>query len=268
MSKLGHHVLVFDSGVGGLSVVSEIRARLPKAYLSYAADDEFRPYGSKTEAELQARLPGLLATLSQMLAPNALVIACNTASTTALPSIRAAVNIPVIGVVPAIKPAAEVSKTRAIGVLGTPGTVRRKYVDNLIADFAPACDVVLKGSTRLVAEAEKKLAGQPVDMAIIREEIGPLFEGRIGMDVDAVVLACTHFPLLREELQAAVRQSVKWIDSGAAIARRLETVLSDLPEDIFPAHPQTAYLIGPKTDVVRGEAFADYGFVKTVSLLV
>jgi len=117
------------------------------------------------------------------------------------------------------------SLTRAIGVLGTPGTVRRKYVDDLIADFAPDCHVLLQGSTRLVAEAEKKLAGQPVNMDVLRAEIAPLFMGRIGADVDGVVLACTHFPLLREELRTAVKQSVNWIDSGEAIARRLEDVL-------------------------------------------
>ena len=141
MSEIGHHVLVFDSGVGGLSVVSEIRARLPNVYLSYAADDEFRPYGDKSEAQLRGRLPGLLATLVKMLEPDVIVVACNTASTTALPAIRAAVSIPVIGVVPAIKPAAKHSITRAIGVLGTPGTVRRAYVDELIADHAPDCHV-------------------------------------------------------------------------------------------------------------------------------
>ena len=267
MSRSGHHVLVFDSGVGGLSVVSEIRARLPEAYLSYAADDAFRPYGNKSEGQLRARLPGLLATLTHMLKPDALVIACNTASTTALPSIRAAVKIPVIGVVPAIKPAAEKSVTRAIGVLGTPGTVRRAYVDALVADFAPDCHVLLKGSTRLVAEAEKKLAGRPVNMDVIRAEIAPLFEGRVGADVDAVVLACTHFPLLRDELRAAVRQSVEWIDSGAAIARRLESVLSDITSRPLPTHAQTAFLIGPNTDAVRAKAFADYGFTRTIGLM-
>lgn len=267
MSLTGHHILVFDSGVGGLSVVSEIRDRLPGAYLSYAADDEFRPYGNKSEAQLRARLPGLLATLSHMLRPDALVIACNTASTTALPSIRRAVNITVIGVVPAIKPAAEKSATRAIGVLGTPGTVRRSYVDDLVADFAPDCHVLLQGSTRLVAEAEKKLAGQSVDMDIIREEIAPLFTGRIGADVDAVVLACTHFPLLRDELRAAVRQSVDWIDSGAAIARRLETVLSEISPGPLPEHEQMAFLIGPDSDPVRAQAFAHYGFTRTIGLL-
>lgn len=267
MSKSGHHILVFDSGVGGLSVVSEIRARLPESYLSYVADDEFRPYGNKTEAQLRARLPGLLATLVHMLKPGALVIACNTASTTALPSIRDAVDVPVIGVVPAIKPAAERSLTRAIGVLGTPGTVRRAYVDDLIADFAPDCHVLLKGSTRLVAEAENKLAGQAVNMDVIRAETAPLFNGKIGADVDNVVLACTHFPLLRDELRSAVRQSVNWIDSGAAIARRLEVVLSGLPPQTLPPYQQTAFLIGPDSDPVRAKAFADYGFARTVGLM-
>ena len=264
---MSHHVLVFDSGVGGLSVVSEIRKRLPALHLSYAADDIFRPYGDKTEAQLRARLPGLLKTLVLMLNPDALVVACNTASTTALEDIRAALDIPVIGVVPAIKPAAETSRMRAIGVLGTPGTVRRDYVDELIANFAGDCRVILQGSTRLVTEAEKKLAAQGVDMEIIREEIAPLFAGRIGADVDAVVLACTHFPLLRDELKQAVRQSVKWIDSGAAIARRLETVLKDVPRSTLPEGPQTAFLIGPDTDPVRTRAFADYGFKQTIGLM-
>jgi glutamate racemase len=267
MSPLGHHVLVFDSGVGGLSVVAEIRARQPDAFLSYVADDAFRPYGNKSEAHLRARLPGLLATLVEMLDVDAVVVACNTASTTALPPIRAALSVPVIGVVPAIKPAAERSATRAIGVLGTPGTVRRAYVDTLIADFATECHVLLQGSTRLVAEAEKKLSGQAVDMTVLREEVAPLFAGRIGADVDAVVLACTHFPLLREELQASVTQSVKWIDSGAAIARRLSAVLSEIVARPLPDHPETAFLIGPDTDDARAKAFADYGFHRTIGLL-
>jgi len=166
-----------------------------------------------------------------------------------------------------IKPAAEHSVTRTIGVLGTPGTVRRAYVDDLIADFAADCDVLLQGSTRLVAEAEKKLAGQGVDMTVLREEIAPLFAGRVGADVDAVVLACTHFPLLRDELRAAVRQSVKWIDSGSAIARRLESVLTDIKESHLPDCMETAFLVGPSPDPVRAQAFTDYGFDRTVGLM-
>jgi len=126
------HALIFDSGVGGLSVVSEIRKRLPSLQLTYVADDAFRPYGEKSEAQLKARLPRLLWELSEMISPDIIVLACNTASTTALDEIRAIIDIPVIGVVPAIKPAAHMSKTKTIAVLGTPGTVRRKYVKKTI----------------------------------------------------------------------------------------------------------------------------------------
>lgn len=261
------HALVFDSGVGGLSVVADMRARMPNLHQSYVADDAFRPYGDKSERQLRARLPGLLASLTTMLDPDVVVIACNTASTTALGEIRAALSVPVIGVVPAIKPAARESRTRTIGVLGTPGTVRRKYVDRLIADFAADCHVVLRGSTLLVAQAEAKLAGKAVDMDVITAELAPLFSGRHGADVDAVVLACTHFPLLADELRAASRQSVRWIDSGAAIARRVESVLKNITPRTAPARPETAFLIGPNTDPARAQAFTDYGFRRTVGLM-
>ena len=152
-------------------------------------------------------------------------------------------------------------------MLGTPGTVRRRYVDDLIKDFAPDCQVRLQGSTRLVAEAERKLAGGAVNLDVLREEIAPLFAGRIGADVDGVVLACTHFPLLREELRSVVRQSVNWIDSGEAIARRLDDVLSDIAQRVLPAHEQMAFLIGPDPDPIRAKAFADYGFKRVIGLL-
>jgi len=202
-----------------------------------------------------------------MLNPDVVVVACNTASTIALDVIRDVLNIPVIGVVPAIKPAAESSRMGAIGVLGTPGTVKQKYVNELIADFAADCRVVLQGSTRLVTQAERKLAGQGVDMDVIREEVAPIFAGRTGMDIDAVVLACTHFPLLRDELKQAVRQTVHWVDSGEAIARRLEVVLNDVPETIVPTHVQMAFLVGHETDALRQQAFAAYGFSRTIGLM-
>lgn len=259
--------LIFDSGVGGLSVVAEIRKRLPNLRLTYAADDEFRPYGDKSEDALRVRLPGLISTLAEAVRPDVIVIACNTASTSALPGIRAAAPCPVIGVVPAIKPAAAKSRTKTIGVLGTPGTVRRRYVDGLINDFASDCHVVLQGSVGLVALAEAKLVGEPVKISDVRAEIAALFSGRQGVDIDAVVLACTHFPLLKEELQKAVTQSVMWVDSGAAVAKYLETVLGRI--DTFqPAQsgPDTALLIGPETSAARRKAFAKFGFEKVVSL--
>jgi len=261
------HALIFDSGVGGLSVAAEIRKRLPELQMSYAADDIFRPYGEKSEAQLKARLPGLLWELTETTSPDLVVIACNTASTTALTEIRDAIDIPVIGVVPAIKPAAAVSRTKTIAVLGTPGTVQRRYVDDLINDFASDCRVLLQGSVNLVDIAERKLAGQAVDLDWIKTELAPMFTGRHGADIDAVVLACTHFPLLRDELKASVTQSVQWIDSGSAIARRVEDVLEGL--DFKPARkgPDIALLVGPDTIAARIRTFQNFGFEKVVALM-
>lgn len=263
------HALIFDSGVGGLSVVDEIRRAMPDLHLSYVADDEFRPYGAKTEAQLEARLALIMPELVYMLRPDLVVIACNTASTTALPAIRRVLDIPVIGVVPAIKPAAQLSKTKAIGVLGTPGTVRRKYVGKLMDDFAKDCRVVLKGSLGLVDQAEAKFAGQSADMDVIKSEIDDMFKAGGGPDLDVIVLACTHFPLLRDELKRAAPHSVTWMDSGAAIARRVKSVLENLPPSERRAIPDqsTAFLIGPDADKSRKDGFARYGFDRVVGLL-
>lgn len=262
------HALVFDSGVGGLTVVAEIRKAVPDLQITYAADDVFRPYGEKTEPQLRTRLPMLLSILADTVDPDIIVIACNTASTTALKEIRAAVSQPVIGVVPAIKPAAEFSRTKTIAVLGTPGTVRRRYVDGLIEDFAQGCQVILQGSVNLVDIAEKKLAGETVNLDWIRTELAPMFSGRKGADIDAVVLACTHFPLLKEELKASVNQSVRWIDSGAAIAKRVKSVLRELKAYNPPRlGPDAALLVGPDTSYARIKAFQTFGFEKVVSLM-
>ncbi len=261
------HALIFDSGVGGLSVVAEIRKLLPDVSLTYAADDAFRPYGDKTEAALRTRLPGLLWTLSKTAQPDLVVIACNTASTTALEGIRTALSVPVIGVVPAIKPAAQQSRTKTIGVLGTPGTVRRKYVDALIQKFASDCHVVLQGSVGLVDLAERKLAGELIDPGDIRREIAPLFSGPHGPNIDQIVLACTHFPLLREELSRAAPHEAAWIDSGAAIAKRMQTVMNGLAEIKPRAQtPDTALLVGPDASTQRAQTFAAYGFLRTAGL--
>jgi len=262
------HALIFDSGVGGLSVVSEIRKRLPSLQMTYVADDIFRPYGEKSEAQLKSRLPRLIWELSQMVSPDIIVMACNTASTTALSEIRAVIDTPVIGVVPAIKPAAQLSKTKTIAVLGTPGTVQRQYVDGLINDFASDCHVILKGSVNLVDIAEKKLSGQPVDLDWIKTELSPMFDGRQGADVDVVVLACTHFPLLRDEMKACVNQTVQWIDSGAAIAKRVEDVLGQLPRFKSAIRENDiALLVGPKTTRARIETFRNFGFSRVVALM-
>lgn len=261
------HALIFDSGIGGLSVAQHIRGFLPGVSMSYVADDAFRPYGNKTEAQLNARLPGLLRTLEIMTAPDVIVIACNTASTTALPGIRAAVTAPVVGVVPAIKPAAAGSKTKTIAVLGTPGTVRREYVQDLIDDFAADCRVILHGSTDLVELAELKLSGLAVQPARIKAALDPVFNARGGGDIDAIVLACTHFPLLVPELAAAAGRPIDWIDSGAAIARRVGAILKDVNT---PKQANVALLIGPESSVAseaRKAAFARFGFDRVVGLI-
>lgn len=259
-----YHALVFDSGVGGLSVSRDMRALMPDLRQSYLADDAFRPYGDKTEAALRDRLPGLLRPVCDMLNPDIVVIACNTASTTALPIIRSALDIPVVGVVPAIKPAAARSRQQRIAVLGTPGTVQRDYVDELIAAFASDCEVRLKGSVALVEQAERKLRGDTVALDVIAAEIAPLFN---GPPVDAVVLACTHFPLLREELERVAPYAVDWIDSGAAIARRVSALLSKRPPRACGLNAEDlAFTTAASLSPARAAMFRDYKFTKLLSL--
>lgn len=215
-------ILVFDSGVGGLSVLAALRARLPGCDYLFACDNAAFPYGTKTEPELIDRVALVVRELVRHWAPDLVVIGCNSASTVALPHLRTHLTQPVVGTVPAIKPAASLSATRVIGLLGTPGTVKRAYTHQLIADFAAQCRVVPLGSTRLVELAELALRGAPPAPAELRAILAPLFE---VPDLDTVVLACTHFPLLAAELAAVAPRAIRWIDSGAAIARRAATLL-------------------------------------------
>lgn len=220
------HILVFDSGVGGLSIASEIRRALPQVQISYASDNGFFPYGTKPEAELIARVEGVLWTLVKQTRPDMVVVACNTASTVALPSIRERFSIPIVGVVPAVKPAAEISQSKVIALLATPGTVSRLYTRQLIDDFAPNCEVICVGSSRLVELAEDKLRGKAVAREAIRQVLQPLLESEHYAALDTVILACTHFPLLRDELSLNLGKPVNWVDSGAAIARRVRDLLA------------------------------------------
>jgi glutamate racemase len=214
-------LLFFDSGVGGLSVVAPTLMLLPTANIVYAADSAGFPYGTKSEAEIAARVPALLGRLVERYRPRLVVIACNTASTIALPHVRAALDVPVVGTVPAIKPAAALSRTRVIGVLGTEATVRQPYVDDLVARFAGDCRVIRHGSAALVELAETKMAGGNVDPAQVAEAVAPLAEHPDATDMDTVVLACTHFPLLAAELGAAIPQALSFTDGGPGIARRI-----------------------------------------------
>ena len=262
------HALIFDSGVGGLSVVTEIAKLNTNLKLTYIADDNFRPYGEKTELQLKSRLPRLLWELTETFKPDLVVIACNTASTTTLDEIRSELSVPVIGVVPAIKPAANLSRTKTIAVIGTPGTVKRRYVDKLINEHASDCRVILQGSVNLVDIAEKKMMGEKINEDWVKTEITPMFGGQYGADIDAVVLACTHFPLLLEELKSSVSQSVNWVDSGDAVARRVNSVIKTLHLESRKFETNKAFLIGPNTCINRYKTFNSYGFEKVTGLLL
>lgn len=213
-------LLIFDSGVGGLSVLRPIRALLPNAPIVYVADSAGYPYGTKTAAEIETRVPTLLSELANRFDPELIVIACNTASTIALDPVRAALNLPIVGTVPAIKPAAERSKNRVVGVLGTEATVRQPYVDRLSREFASDCLVLRHGSAELVELAEAKLRGEDTAPAAYRAVLDGLLTQPDGERMDMVVLACTHFPLVQEELEAAAPRPLGFVDGSEGIARR------------------------------------------------
>ena len=218
-------VLVFDSGVGGLSVLDAIVAAGIEVELDYVADNAWLPYGLKSDAEIAARVPVLLTQMAAQWAPDLVVLACNTASTIALEATRAALKQPVVGVVPPIKPAAALSQTGVIGLLATPATIKRAYTNDLIANFAAGKTVVRYGSADLVAAAEAKLRGETPPAAAIQAAVDGLFGAPGGAAIDVVALACTHFPLLADELAAAAPRACAWLDSGAAIARRVSALL-------------------------------------------
>jgi glutamate racemase len=212
-------ILVFDSGLGGLTVFREIVRARPDASFVYVADDAFFPYGQHEEAAIIGRVVPLMGELIAAHAPDLVVIACNTASTLVLAQLRAAYQVPFVGTVPAIKPACAASKSRQVSVLGTSGTVRREYTHRLIADYAQGCTVTLVGSARLAALAEAALNGEAVADDAIAAEIAPCFVDGAGR-TDTVVLACTHYPLLLDRLTALAPWPVDWIDPAPAIARR------------------------------------------------
>ncbi|MBY6217332.1 MULTISPECIES: glutamate racemase [Qipengyuania] len=218
-------ILLFDSGVGGLTVLSELRKLMPKAPVIYAADMAGLPYGGKSEAEVAARVAGLLGRMAERYQPRLICIACNTASTIALGMVREVLETPIVGTVPAIKPAAAITKTGTIGLLGTEATVRQKYVDDLQEQFAEGKRLLRYGANRLVALGEKKLRGEAVSIDEVASAASGLVLQPGGEDLDTVVLACTHFPLLEPELREAFGKDVTFVHGAEGIARRIEHLL-------------------------------------------
>ena len=152
-------IVIFDSGVGGLSIYQEVVKKCPNHDYVFVSDNLAFPYGTKPEAELIERVVSVVKVVEEQYKPDLLVVACNTASTIALPSLRSRFNFPIVGVVPAIKPAAKLTKSKVIGLLATPGTIARSYTQSLIDDFAQDCTVVKVGSSKLVGMAEQKICG-------------------------------------------------------------------------------------------------------------
>jgi glutamate racemase len=222
---------VFDSGIGGLSVVREIRRLVPAATIVYVADNGGFPYGALSDEAVVARCEKITAALAELVDPSAVVVACNTASTIALGALRVRFPLPFIGCVPAIKWAARVSKSGTFGLLATPATVRRDYLRELIERFAVGRTVLTHGSRRLAAEAERRFRGLPVDETVLREEVAALVEAPGAAKLDTIVLGCTHYTFVLDELRALAPAHIVWLDPAAAVARRVRHFLSALPPD-------------------------------------
>jgi glutamate racemase len=224
-------ILLFDSGLGGLTVFREVAAARPEPDYVYVADDAAFPYGAIEEHALVVRVVALMGELIEAHRPDLIVIPCNTASTIVLPDLRKTYAVPFVGTVPAIKPACAASITRRVSVLGTEATVKREYTRALIRDYAGDCKVTLVGSKNLAGYAEEDLAGAKIDDVAIREEITPAFVDD-GNRTDTIVLACTHYPLLIERLRKLAPWPVNFIDAAPAIARRVVDLLGPAPPSV------------------------------------
>ena len=255
-------ILLFDSGVGGLSVLSELRKVLPQAPVIYAADNAGLPYGTKTEAQIAARVCGLLGRMAERYAPRLICIACNTASTIALGMVRDVLHVPVVGTVPAIKPAAALTRTGTIGLLGTEATIRQAYIDALEAEFAADKRLLRFAAGELVAAAEAKLRGQPVAPAVYARAAAGLRSQAGGEAIDTVVLACTHFPLVQDELAAAFGAQVAFIDGSAGIARRIAH-LTEGQAFVRKAGDLALFTRGGADVAALAPALARYGLTRT-----
>jgi glutamate racemase len=238
MPQVTPTILIFDSGLGGLTVHAQVAALRPDARFVYVADDAAFPYGRLSEAALIERVASVMERLIAQHRPDLVVIACNTASTLVMPALRAQFDIPFVGTVPAIKPAAETTQSRLISVLATPGTVARDYTRGLIQSYAAGCDVTLVGSKVLAGLAEAALRGETVDDAAIAAEIAPCFQKNGDRKTDVVTLSCTHYPLLLERFRQLAPWPVTWIDPAPAIARRVTQLIGAAPAGATYITPQ------------------------------
>ncbi|WP_407331912.1 glutamate racemase [Enterovibrio sp. 27052020O] len=252
-------VLIFDSGVGGLSVFQEVTKLMPEQHIIYAFDNAAFPYGELPDDVLVNRVCGMVAAICAEHDISLVVIACNTASTIVLTPLREQLSIPIVGVVPAIKPAAAKSNKKKIGLLATPATVKRDYTQQLVKDFAPDCEVTMIGSTELVQMGEAKLRGVAVNNAVLENVLSP-FMGH----VDCVVLGCTHFPLLKPEIEAALGSECLVVDSGEAIANRVACLLNEKGDQKASSKGKNKHWVfssaSVKDEIALNQEMAKFGF--------
>lgn len=257
-------VLFFDSGIGGLTVLREARVLMPGRRFVYVADDAAFPYGAWEETALRDRIVELFGDLLRRFEPELSVIACNTASTLAIDALRKAFpGHPFVGTVPAIKPAAERTRSGLVSVLATPGTVKRQYTRDLIARWAQRCHVRLVGSVNLAGLAETYMREGYVDEEAVRREIAPCFIEMDGRRTDIVVLACTHYPFLVNRMRKTAPWPVDWIDPAEAIARRALSLLSGPADEAEIAAADLAVLTSGRPDAALRRLM--HGFGLTVS---
>lgn len=257
-------IAIYDSGVGGLSIYQTIVDYCPGHEIVFVSDNEAFPYGTKPEPELVQRVTKVVTQIAEHFAPDILVIACNTASTVVLPSLRARFEFDIVGVVPAIKPAAEQSKTKCIGLLATPATIQRAYTENLITEFASDCQVTKVGSSDLVCLVEEKLSGGNIAPSRIEAVLEPILSDN---RIDTLILACTHFPLLNNEINSlfqANSRHVKLIDSSKGIAKRVSFLLhsNESTDELSEAKNEqaTAVFTQPLNAPALFKALENFGF--------
>ena len=216
--------MVFDSGIGGTTVLEHIQQSIPHAQYSYFMDNALLPYGAQSQQTIINRLCGLIQFIKdESLNVDLIVIACNTASTSALSAVRKITDIPIVGVVPAVKPAAQITQSKHIGLLATPATVSSSYTDALIKEHASSITTSLYSSVELVTLAEAFFFTQHLDIEKLHTELDRL---NINNDIDVLVLGCTHFPILAKPISDYFKARIELLDSGAAIAKRVRSLLN------------------------------------------
>ena len=212
---------VFDSGVGGISVLHEIRRLLPAADLVYVADSGHCPYGSKSEAEIRMRSRAITEFLVESQHAEAIVVACNTATAAAIKALRETfANVPIVGMEPALKPAAAATRSGVVGVLATGATLGGERFAGLAARFSDGIELLTQACPGLVEQVERGDLEGPQTHQLLREYVDPL----LARGADTLVLGCTHYPFLRPVLRELVGPAVTILDTGAAVARQLARV--------------------------------------------